>query len=102
MGNTLTLPVEKDTSTVHQKDCEYLELSCSSIYNDEYVSNIYKNLPNLDGINDEELIKKKTAKKNKITDNTQQTSRIHDIMNVFSTRPESTAIETFQVHIAHL
>ena len=98
MGNTLNYPTEKDSSTIESKDNEYLELSCSSIYNDEYVSNIYRNLPNFDELDNIENLKKKPIKKSKLLfDDINNDSTIHNLMNVFSKRPEHIPIESFSV-----
>ena len=99
MGNVINFPTEKDISTIDTKDHEYLDLSSSSIFNDEYVSNIYRSLPNFDGVDSDELIKKKAAKKLKLINSDIDTneSRTHYLMNVYSARPEHIPIESFKV-----
>lgn len=93
MGNVL----QNDTSVVDAKDREYLELSCSTIYNDEYLSNIYRNLPNLDGIDDNEFIKRIKFKKSKLCSNNLSSSKTYHLMSVFTKKPENISIDNFQV-----
>ena len=97
MGNVVNkLTNEKDTSAADTKDREYLELSCSTIYNEEYLSNIYQTLPNLDGIDDKE-IKMVESKKSKLSSSNQSHSKTCHLISVFSTKPDYISIDNFLV-----
>lgn len=98
MGNVVDLPAESDSSIVEQKDREYLELPCTSVFNDEYVASVFSNLPNLDGI-DFDALKKAKGSTPKPAD--PQILRLVDIMSRDQLTPDSLSIDGNQVFSSH-
>jgi hypothetical protein len=93
MGNVINMPSESDSSVVEQKDREYLELQCAAVFNDDYVTKIFNNLPVLDDY----VPVDKNAKVDKPESN-MKLQRIMDVLTSQTANGDNQSLDKFQVN----
>lgn len=95
MGNVASIQSEKDVSTVEQKDREYLELQCSSIFNDEFVAKAYKNLPSFDGFE----VNPRVDAKAKLEDD--ESLNLNRLVDIFSKKIDANGVSIADFKARH-